>query len=427
MCNLYDHAADDALDNEEERIQEEYRVWKKNSTLLYDVVVTHSLEWPSLTVEWLPDYDDNGKFSEQRLILGTHTADGEPNYLMLATIRLPLDDAEASGGGKDDDGSGDGSGGPCGKVDILMQIPHTGEVNRARHMPQSSNFIATKSPTADVLVFDYQKHPNRPREGEPVACSPELRLVGHTMEGYGLDWNPVTTGRIASGGDDMRICVWDVPPGGPMHGRSVQPLMTLSSHTAVVEDVAWHRRHADVLASAGDDRRLLIWDTRDSSGKPRGDYVAHEDSINCLSFNPFQEFLLASGSSDNTVALWDTRNMKTKVHSFVNHDAEVFQVQWSPTNESILASSGSDRRVNVWDMSRIGAQQSPEDAEDGPPELLFIHGGHCAKVSDFSWSANVDWMIASVAEDNALQIWEMAEHIYEDADGESAPADGDLE
>jgi hypothetical protein len=102
-------------------------------------------------------------------------------------------------------------------------------------MPQNSYFVATKSPSADVLVFDYQKHPARPREGEPIACSPELRLVGHTMEGYGLDWNPVTTGRIASGGDDMRICVWDVPPGGPLHGRSVQPLITLTSHTAVVE------------------------------------------------------------------------------------------------------------------------------------------------------------------------------------------------
>jgi len=36
----------------------------------------------------------------------------------------------------------------------------------------------------------------------------------------------------------------------------------------------------------------------------------------------------------------------------------------------ILASSGSDRRVNVWDTGRIGAEQSAEDAEDGPPELL---------------------------------------------------------
>ena len=46
------------------------------------------------------------------------------------------------------------------------------------------------------------------------------------------------------------------------------------------------------------------------------------------------------------------------------------QVQWSPHNETILASSGSDRRLHVWDLSKIGEEQSPEDAEDGPPELV---------------------------------------------------------
>jgi hypothetical protein len=48
--------------------------------------------------------------------------------------------------------------------------------------------------------------------------------------------------------------------------------------------------------------------------------------------------------------------------------------------------------------------QSPEDAEDGPPELLFIHGGHTSKVSDFAWNPQDDWVIASVAEDNILQV-----------------------
>jgi hypothetical protein len=28
-----------------------------------------------------------------------------------------------------------------------------------------------------------------------------------------------------------------------------------------------------------------------------------------------------------------------------------------------------------------GEEQTAEDAEDGPPELLFIHGGHTAKIS----------------------------------------------
>jgi histone-binding protein RBBP4 len=42
--------------------------------------------------------------------------------------------------------------------------------------------------------------------------------------------------------------------------------------------------------------------------------------------------------------------------------------------------------------------------EDGPPELLFIHGGHTSKVSDFAWNPNDDWVCASVAEDNILQV-----------------------
>lgn len=39
--------------------------------------------------------------------------------------------------------------------------------------------------------------------------------------------------------------------------------------------------------------------------------------------------------------------------------------------------------MKVWSLSRIGEEQNPEDAEDGPPELLFIHGGHTSRVGDF--------------------------------------------
>lgn len=68
--------------------------------------------------------------------------------------------------------------------------------------------------------------------------------------------------------------------------------------------------------------------------------------------------------------MWDLRNLKLKLHSFESHKDEIFQVQWSPHNETILASSGTDRRLHVWDLSKIGEEQSPEDADDGPPELL---------------------------------------------------------
>lgn len=42
---------------EEKIINEEYKIWKKNAPFLYDLVVTHALEWPSLTCQWLPDIE----------------------------------------------------------------------------------------------------------------------------------------------------------------------------------------------------------------------------------------------------------------------------------------------------------------------------------------------------------------------------------
>jgi histone-binding protein RBBP4 len=62
---------------------------------LYDLVVTHALEWPSLTVQWLPDrVEPSGKdYSVQKLILGTHTSENEQNYLMIAEVQVRARDA----------------------------------------------------------------------------------------------------------------------------------------------------------------------------------------------------------------------------------------------------------------------------------------------------------------------------------------------
>lgn len=49
---------------------------------------------------------------------------------------------------------------------------------------------------------------------------------------------------------------------------------------------------------------------------------AHSANINCLAFNPFNEFLLATGSSDTTVALWDMRNMAKPMHLLERHSSE---------------------------------------------------------------------------------------------------------
>uniref|UniRef100_A0A2K6M7F6 Histone-binding protein RBBP4-like N-terminal domain-containing protein n=1 Tax=Rhinopithecus bieti TaxID=61621 RepID=A0A2K6M7F6_RHIBE len=358
----------------EAAFDDEYKIWKKNTPFLYDLVMTHALEWPSLTTQWLPNVTrPEGKdFSIHLLVLGTHTSD-EQNRLVIASVQLPDDDAQFDASHYD----------ISGKIEIEIKINHEGEVNRAHYMPQNPCIIATKTPSSDVLVFNYTKHPSKPDpSGE---CNPDLRLRGHQKEGYGLSWNPNLSGHLLSASDDHTICLWDI------------------RHTAVVEDVSWHLLRESLFGSVADDQKLMIWDIRsNNTSKPSHSVDAHTAEVNCLSFNPYSEFILATGSADKTVALWDLRNLILKLHSFESRKDEIFQVQWSPHNEIILASSGTDH------------EQSPEDAEDGPPELLFIHGGHIAKISDFSWNPNEPWVICSVSEDNIMQ------NIYNDEDPEGS-------
>lgn len=84
---------------------------------------------------------------------------------------------------------------------ITQKIAHEGEVNKARYQPHQPNIFATKTRDGDVLVFDRLLSDQK---------NPILRLKGHTMEGYGLDWNPHESKQhhLLSAGFDNTICHW---------------------------------------------------------------------------------------------------------------------------------------------------------------------------------------------------------------------------
>ncbi|RKP04313.1 hypothetical protein CXG81DRAFT_23088 [Caulochytrium protostelioides] len=413
---------------EEKTINEEYKIWKKNSPFLYDLVVTHALEWPTLTVEWLPDVESppDKDYTLQKMILGTHTSEGAQNYLQIATVQIPKAvrrDAAAGGtGGTDaaataaaaaasrlqqDQG---GFGGASGKISIVQKINHDGEINRARAMPSNPNIIATRSVMGTVNIYDVTRHSLKP-DADGVA-RPDLRLVGHTGEGYGTAWHPAKEGHLLTAGEDTVVNLWDITA-STAERQTLKPLRAFTGHAAFVEDVQWHATHDAIFGSVGDDRKLMIWDTRDGRDtKPRHDVAAHAAEVNSIAFSPHNEFILATGAADATICLWDLRQLKRKLHQLDGHQDEILQLAWQPQNETILASSSGDRRLHVWDLSRIGDEQTAEEAEDGPPELLFVHGGHTNKISDFSWNRNDPWTLSSVAEDNICQVWQMANHIY---------------
>uniref|UniRef100_A0A8C2U643 Histone-binding protein RBBP4-like N-terminal domain-containing protein n=1 Tax=Coturnix japonica TaxID=93934 RepID=A0A8C2U643_COTJA len=78
---------------EDRIISEEYKIWKKDTPFLYNLVMTHTLERPSLTVQWLPNVSrPEGKdYALHWLVLGTHTSD-EQNHLVVARVQIPSDD-----------------------------------------------------------------------------------------------------------------------------------------------------------------------------------------------------------------------------------------------------------------------------------------------------------------------------------------------
>jgi histone-binding protein RBBP4 len=141
------------------------------------------------------------------------------------------------------------------RVNIIQQMNHDGEVNRARAMPQNPFMIATKPPTHDVLVYDYSKHPSKPLSDG--VSRPDLTLKGHRGEGYGLAWSPYHAGYLLSGSDDAQVCLWDLNANTTnqkiLHAKSIY-----SEHQNIVEDVAWHCHAPDIFGSVSDDKQVHL-------------------------------------------------------------------------------------------------------------------------------------------------------------------------
>lgn len=360
---------------EERLIDAEYKIWKKNTPYLYDVVMTHSLEWPSLTTQWLPivKQPEGQPTEEHSLLLGTHTT-GEQNYLMVASVLLPKSEASAvvpedtagseatnnaagSAGGESKSNSADDNGeqkksnstvaatpiahyddernevggfgftpaptstsnsgvtnnfSAPGKIEIRMKVKHLGEVNRARYMPQNHFIVATRGPDPELYVFDLSKHSSFPDEDSE--CAPQCVCVGHKKEGYGLAWSPLQEGLLLSGSEDCTVNLWDV--NHIMSGNARDENNQISPKSTFVG-------HTDVVED-------VAWHTKDANmmgsvgddrcimlwdiRQPKPLHVikdAHSGDINSIAFNPLNEFLFATGSADKIVALWDMRNLKT--------------------------------------------------------------------------------------------------------------------
>ncbi|EME43658.1 hypothetical protein DOTSEDRAFT_72875 [Dothistroma septosporum NZE10] len=400
-------------------INEEYKIWKKNSVFLYDIMYSRALDWPTLTTQWLPDVKElPGKhFRQHRMIIGTHTSGSQDEFLQIAHMNLPQPPAAnlADYNPSSEELGGYGASKQPITYSVVQKITHPGEVNKARYQPQNPNVIATWSPDKNLYVWDRSKHPSVPPANREI--KPQVTLKGHSKEGFAVEWNPHVEGQLLSGAEDARVNLWDIARDFTKENTTLSPARTFTHHSAIVNDVQYHPQHGkNLFGSVSDDLSFCFMDIRSkSNSRPAIIFKdAHKDAIQTLAFHPKHDKLFATGSQDKTIGIFDLRFPNHgKIHSLEGHKDAVTKVDWHPGESAIIASSSNDRRIIFWDLSKAGAEQTPEDAEDGPPEMLFMHGGHTNRVSDFSWNRNDPWVMCSAGEDNLIQIWRASRHLVE--------------
>ena len=95
------------------------------------------------------------------------------------------------------------------------------EGHKARVGSMAWNANTLSSGSRDRLI--YHRDVRQPQD----YC---MKLNGHRQEVCGLKWNPEGNA-MASGGNDNKLCIWDIRHSDPVH--------KFSEHVAAVKAIAW--------------------------------------------------------------------------------------------------------------------------------------------------------------------------------------------
>lgn len=388
----------------EKVINEEFKIWKKTVPLLYDSIHTQVLEYPLLSVQFLPDYavSENKNTITVQLALGTNSSGRGQDYVRLASLDLPStlapDFSKFAVGESIPIPMSD-----SGSFKILQSWKHPGEVNKLQVSPDGAK-IATFDNAGVVHIYNL-------KDESPVD------YVYHTSEGYCLEW--VSNSQFLSGANDAKIALWDV--GKP------EPIKKFTSHSAVINDLSYSTPAKVLFGSVSDDFTTQIHDLRAPEESP-AIKIADKHIQNAIGFHPVISTLVATGGKDNVVTLYDLRNPKEPLRKFFGHNDSVVGVKWDPGHEpTYLYSWGLDKRVVTWDLNSLQeeftyptadaeSKRKPKSTED--PCLKFIHGGHTNRINDVAVHPAVPALFTSVGDDTLLELYKPKSLLEEEDEDE---------
>ncbi|KAH3687652.1 hypothetical protein WICPIJ_001369 [Wickerhamomyces pijperi] len=393
-----DQAQEDENSTIDAQTQENYAIWKSNSIQLYEYLNTVNAIWPSMTVQFLPDLElsSDGDRARYRVLSGTFTSGFKTEVLKIGSFQVQNSERQVTDRVKFDHELTEFQNiqSISGKYETVQEINHSDlEILKLRYLPHNPNLIASITNTGNIYIFDKSKYPSQ--------CSTdfkyEMKLSGHTQEGYGLSWNCQKEGHLLSSASDGKIIHWDITK--HLEPSQIKPVKTYASDKEGVNDVLWVPSHDSMFGSVGEDNQLKIYDTRQQTNDPiiKTPQTEHQGGINTLSINYQNSLCVATGDSEGTVNIWDIRNPDSCSTAISKaQSGAITSLKFNPSMPSLLlSSSSSDSVVNIYDLSKENEQE----------RCIFKHGGHLLGVNDVDWNPNDPWMVGSVSYDNTIQFW----------------------
>ncbi|XP_052207015.1 uncharacterized protein LOC127811311 [Diospyros lotus] len=174
-----------------------------------------------------------------------------------------------------------------------------------------------------------------------------IALNGHSKAVNVVQWSRSHAHLLASAGMDHTVCIWNV------WSRDDKRARVLNSHNAAVKDVKWSQDGLFVLSCGYDCLSRL-------SDVERGleTQVFKEDQVvGVIKFHPDNSNLFLSGGSKGFLRLWDTR-VGNVVHEYVRGLGPILDIEFTTDAKHFISSSDiskgniSENSIIVWDISR---------------------------------------------------------------------------
>ncbi|KAH9255891.1 hypothetical protein BASA81_006066 [Batrachochytrium salamandrivorans] len=278
---------------------------------------------------------------------------------------------------------------------IMHLTGHEGEVLSCKFSPNGRH-LATSSFDRLILLWNAFG-----------AAENYLKLAGHNGAVLQVQWSRDES-RIYSASADLTVAVWDTTNG--------ERLRRFKGHTSFVNSCSASRRGPELVASAGDDGLVFLWDPRQ---KQPAKSFSDQYPLTSISFS-LDGGTIFAGGIDNLIKAWDLRNDSVG-YTLAGHEdtitVRIWDVKpftltpsrlwktfegaphgfeknlirpcWSPDSQFIAVGSG-DRSVVVWDVASS--------------DIVYKLPGHKGCINDVDWSNSI---IASASNDKSIFMGEL--------------------